>query len=551
MQSGWRSLSIYGWLTAMLMASTGPLPCAAMAAAPEVRGTWLTTTGPDHIRSGVNTASVMADLRGVGLNTVYVETWKNGYTNFPSPTLAAFTGGPDRAPYLGTTRDLVEETLIQAQRNQLNYVGWFEYGLAAEYVGAGGSPASPLGRKMRDNGWLLKDQSGQFGNSSNGYAWMNPAVPEVRQLMIDITLEAVERYDLDGVQFDDRLAWPREFGWDSTTASLYLQETGRTLPTNVNDANFRNWRQEKVTLFAQELTSAIAAARPDLLLSVSPSVTNFSDVNYNAEWPRWQDDGLFDEYAVQVYRDNYASFNSTLTSQVSQFSPSQRGELVVGLRGNGTGANTPIADLELMINRSREVGAGGHAIFYSKAVRDDYRAQLTAFYDVAGQGHAPSPQFGPNHRTAPLSATQVGPNTWSVDVEEGRGYKLVAEVGGKWREVSTGYFPAGPRVLTVYGATQLQLLSDNRPIDPADFNGDGVVDAADYTIWRDTFTSTTDLRADANGDGFVNAVDYDVWSGGYRFSSSAAAQAPEAAAGASALLGVGCVSSTWLRRHRR
>ena len=33
---------------------------------------------------------------------------------------------------------------------------------------------------------------------------------------------------------------------------------------------------------------------------------------------------------------------------------------------------------------------------------------------------------------------------------------------------------------------------------PGDYNANGTVDAADYTIWRDTLGSTTDLRA--NGD---------------------------------------------------
>ena len=114
----------------------------APAAAPEVRGTWLTTTGPDQILSGTNTAAVMSDLRTIGLNTVYVETWKNGYTNYPSATLDAIPNAPDRSTFLGTTRDLVQETLIQAHRKQLDYVGWFEYGLAAQYVGSGGTPST-------------------------------------------------------------------------------------------------------------------------------------------------------------------------------------------------------------------------------------------------------------------------------------------------------------------------------------------------------------------------------------------------------------------------
>jgi hypothetical protein len=44
-----------------------------------------------------------------------------------------------------------------------------------------------------------------------------------------------------------------------------------------------------------------------------------------------------------------------------------------------------------------------------------------------------------------------------------------------------------------------------------DYNGNGVVDAADYTVWRDTLGSTTDLRADGNGNHMIDPGDYTVW----------------------------------------
>ena len=44
-----------------------------------------------------------------------------------------------------------------------------------------------------------------------------------------------------------------------------------------------------------------------------------------------------------------------------------------------------------------------------------------------------------------------------------------------------------------------------------DYNGNGVVDAADYTLWRDTLGSQLDLRADGNGDGTVDEADYVFW----------------------------------------
>lgn len=48
-----------------------------------------------------------------------------------------------------------------------------------------------------------------------------------------------------------------------------------------------------------------------------------------------------------------------------------------------------------------------------------------------------------------------------------------------------------------------------------DYNSDGTVNAADYTVWRDTLNSTTDLRADGNGDHVVNEADFGVWKGNF------------------------------------
>ncbi len=45
----------------------------------------------------------------------------------------------------------------------------------------------------------------------------------------------------------------------------------------------------------------------------------------------------------------------------------------------------------------------------------------------------------------------------------------------------------------------------------ADFNADGVVDAADYTVWRDSVGVPNDLRGDSNGAGNVNSLDYQNW----------------------------------------
>ena len=88
------------------------------------------------------------------------------------------------------------------------------------------------------------------------------------------------------------------------------------------------------------------------------------------------------------------------------------------------------------------------------------------------------------------------------------------------------------------GALDLVLL----PSLAGDFNADGVVGPADYTVYRDTLGSTTDLRADANRDGRVDVADYQLWVANYGSSAAAgAAAAPEPAAGAMVVLVVAAV----------
>jgi hypothetical protein len=73
----------------------------------------------------------------------------------------------------------------------------------------------------------------------------------------------------------------------------------------------------------------------------------------------------------------------------------------------------------------------------------------------------------------------------------------------------------GAALQSHFGAITLDSIVVSDGLLPGDYNQNGVVDAADYTVWRDTLGSTTDLRA--NGDntgasaGKIDQADYNVW----------------------------------------
>jgi hypothetical protein len=90
-----------------------------------------------------------------------------------------------------------------------------------------------------------------------------------------------------------------------------------------------------------------------------------------------------------------------------------------------------------------------------------------------------------------------------------------------------------------------------------DFNGDGVVDAADYTVWRDNLGAADEsaFAAGAGNGGGIDATDYDVWRTQFGSNvpgalSADSAAVPEPSAWI-ALVGLGLAASHALRRCNR
>jgi autotransporter-associated beta strand protein len=473
---GVRTDTILSFLTAFIGSGVVGvvLPCLrpapAIAATPEIRGTWITTTGNDDWTTD-NIGSTMTSLKSVGLNTVYVQAWKNGYTNFTSPTLAAFTGTSS------TNSGVTSPTLVADARQAAASAGlvmgaWFEYGLMSQFLGNTGTSTSsfnPLSRTLRDatwtvgttsgTGWLLRDQSGNYTTSSNGFVWMNPLAPEVRNLIKGIAIDAVTQFDLQIIQFDDHLSWPVAFGWDSYTAAVYKQETGRNLPSSTTDSRFLAWRQGKTQAFFAELSDAIKAVKPSVVVSLSPSVISSSSNNWCFDWT--QSMAKTDEVLPQTYTNVYSGFESSVSAQLTA-AGANTDEMGFGLKlAPGSIPATPWDVLERQLDYTRSRETLGHSIWYSDGISGSGTApvwsvsqNLAAYYDVATNGIAPNPHFQ-SVRWAGATGNG-GSGTWSL-------------LGSQWKDRSTiwvssaeGIFDGAGGTVTISGSVMAERGLDFR-----------------------------------------------------------------------------------------
>lgn len=428
------------------------LEAAPPVAAAEVRGTWLTTTANTHIATPADTAATMKRLREIGLNTVYVEAWKNGYTQYPSQVLKRVIG-VDRRPALikqdpgdpdqaVEARDLLGEAVIEAHRNELLCIAWFEYGFMAAHK----DTQNHL-REMYPH-WLSRDASGNEV-APNGFVWMNPLHPETRRFLLDLILEAVDRYDLDGIQLDDRIVWPYyTMGYDDFTVSWYRNEhDGRHPPEDPKDPEWMRWRADKVNEYARQFVRELRARRPGLIVSLSPAPFPWCWENYLLEWPQWaawkpgNDAGeWWDEFIPQCYRYDWPAFRATWDQQVQNLhdagAADRVGDMLAGILTTGSRPDpVPWDDLRQEIEHVRRTGGGGHVWWFSRGVLDEYPEQMTAFYDVANRGHAPHPGRPVDWRPEPI--------------------KIRGVVSGKMRRYSLDGVPAG--------SYRFVFLDDDRP----------------------------------------------------------------------------------------
>ncbi len=333
----------------------------------ETRGVWLTNIDSAVLFSQENLAAGVARLQALNFNTLYPVVWNGGYTLYPSPRAARELGEPKRL-FPGNQpareaaqgdRDLLAEIIPLARAANMAVIPWFEFGFMAP-----GREDYVLRRRHPDWFTQRRDGSQVELKGAEPFVWMNPFHPEVQTFLLDLVAEVLDRYPVDGIQWDDHLGLPVSMGYDPYTVALYQREHGGAAPPeNENDPEWVRWRADKITAFVARTKALIQSKRPDGVLSISPNPFPFSYERYLQDWPTWEQRGLVDELVVQVYRSDLDRFIWEL-SRPSLAQARRRVHTTIGLLSGLRGRPIDGALLEAQVVASRDRGFGGVAYFF-------------------------------------------------------------------------------------------------------------------------------------------------------------------------------------------
>jgi uncharacterized lipoprotein YddW (UPF0748 family) len=141
------------------------------------------------------------------------------------------------------------------------------------------------------------------------FKWLNPGLPQVRDYVLQVVMDVVNRYNIDGIHFDDYF-YPYQIpGKKFHDEKAYSQYSHGI-------KNLEDWRRDNINLFIKSVSENIKRVKPEIKFGVSPfgiwknkssdpagSLTSGSE-SFNSTYSdsrKWLREGWVDYVAPQLY----------------------------------------------------------------------------------------------------------------------------------------------------------------------------------------------------------------------------------------------------------
>jgi len=256
-----------------------------------------------------------------------------------------------------------------------------------------------------------------WGVVSNGgstsSAWMNPARPEVRSYLCNITRELFTNYPLDGIKLDTIRYPSSAYSYDQYSIEKYTLEGWD---------DFDAFRRQQITEVVQSIYSTVMEIRPYSLIGADISSSEYGRMDHwFQDVQTWREKKVIDFVTPMIYTTSKTYYASQIQDNIDRFDFPVIGGTYVFVPGNTAHGSVPDQEtgIDILLNQTDEAisrGAAGTCMFAYKFLSEwpDYGAALRDGI------------FSMNMECISKNQTiPVGSTRWEFDREQDReGWKL-------------------------------------------------------------------------------------------------------------------------------
>jgi uncharacterized lipoprotein YddW (UPF0748 family) len=299
----------------VLAASLSHTPADAQTVPPkrEMRGVWISThlslDWPNRLQTPAQQRAALVQIldhnKATGMNAAFLQVRSQSDALYPSdlePWSYYLTNNQGSAP--APMWDPLQFAIDESRKRGMEFHAWINpYRAVATATSAGNTAQYAANHVSRTHPeWMLT-----VGN----VMILNPGLPAVREHVTGVIMDIVNRYDVDGIHFDDYFYPAGTINDDAAYAA-----DPRGFPATA--AGRADWRRDNINLLIAQVGERIRAVKPWVKFGVSPSgiyrsstdpavgsptsagasqhfLTNFADTR------KWLQQGWVDYLAPQVY----------------------------------------------------------------------------------------------------------------------------------------------------------------------------------------------------------------------------------------------------------
>ncbi len=217
--------------------------------------------------------------------------------------------------------------------------------------------------------------------------YLNPAYPEVQELIAQGAGEIVEKYNVDGVHIDD-------YFYPTEDASFDSEEFRLSGADNLSD-----WRRENINKLVSGMYKAIKNVNSEVLFGISPQGNISADYNNQyADVEKWMNESGYCDYIVPQVYYGYKNSECPFEEIVFQWEAlvSDKVKLVIGVctykngaedKWAGTGRTEWLEDHSITSRQIRDCisceNVSGVAVYsYSSTFEDDISSDIMAMGQI-------------------------------------------------------------------------------------------------------------------------------------------------------------------------